>query len=43
VQATFHFKNASDFVLTAFQRFPGGDASGDPKAIEQFRSLFFRI
>ncbi len=43
VQATIHFKNASDFVLTAFQRFPGGDASGDPKAIEQFRSLFFRI
>lgn len=43
VQATFHFKNASDFVLTAFQRFPGGDASGDPKVIEQFRKLFFRI
>ncbi len=43
VQATFHFKNASDFVLTAFQRFPGGEASGDPKAIEKFRSLFFRI
>jgi uncharacterized protein (TIGR03083 family) len=43
VQATFHFNTASDFVLTAFQRFPGGDASGDPKVIEQFRKLFFRI
>jgi hypothetical protein len=43
VQATFHFKNASDFVLTAFQRFPGGEASGDPKVVEEFRSLFFRI
>ncbi len=43
VQATIHFKNASDFVLTAFQRFAGGEASGDPKAIQQFRNLFFRI
>lgn len=43
VHATFHFKNASDFVLTCFQRFPGGDASGDPKVIEQVRHVFFRI
>jgi uncharacterized protein (TIGR03083 family) len=43
VQATFHFKDPSDFVLTAFQRFPGGEASGDPKVIEEFRNLFFRI
>ncbi len=43
VQATFHFTNPSDFVLTAFQRFPGGEASGDPKVIQEFRSLFFRI
>ncbi len=43
VQAIFHFKNASDFVLTAFQRFPGGEASGDPKVIDEFRHLFFRI
>ncbi len=43
VQATFHFKNASDFVLTCFQRFPGGEASGDPQVIEQYRNLFFRI
>ena len=43
VQATFHFKDASDFVLTAFQRFPGGEASGDPRVIDQIRHLFFRI
>ncbi len=43
VQATFHFQGPSDFVLTAFQRFPGGEASGDPKVIDQFRHLFFRI
>ena len=33
----------SDFVLTAFQRFPGGSARGDDKVIETARSLFFRI
>jgi uncharacterized protein (TIGR03083 family) len=43
VQATFHFHNASDFVLTSFQRFPGGDTSGDPQVVEQIRHLFFRI
>ncbi len=43
VQAIFHFHHPSDFVLTSFQRFPGGDASGDPKVIEQVRHLFFRI
>ncbi len=43
VQAVFHFKNASDFVLTTFQRFPGGEASGDPKVIDQVRHMFFRI
>jgi uncharacterized protein (TIGR03083 family) len=43
VQAVFHFKNASDFVLTTFQRFPGGETSGDPKVIDQVRHLFFRI
>lgn len=41
--ATLHFKNASEFVLTCFQRFPGGQATGDPKAIEQYRNLFFKI
>jgi uncharacterized protein (TIGR03083 family) len=43
VQATFHFHHPSDFVLTAFQRFPGGDATGDPQIIDQVRHLFFRI
>jgi uncharacterized protein (TIGR03083 family) len=43
VQAMFHFKNPSDFVLTAFQRFPGGETSGDPKVIDKIRHLFFRI
>jgi uncharacterized protein (TIGR03083 family) len=43
VQATFHFKDASDFVLTTFQRFPGGETSGDAKVIDQVRHLFFRI
>jgi len=43
VQATFHFKDASDFVLTTFQRFPGGETSGDPKVVDQVRHMFFRI
>jgi hypothetical protein len=43
VQATFHFENPSDFVLTCYQRFPGGTTSGDPRVIEQIRHLFFRI
>jgi len=42
-EALFHFKDASDFVLTVFQRFPGGETSGDPKVIDQIRHLFFRI
>jgi uncharacterized protein (TIGR03083 family) len=33
----------SDFVLTAFQRFPGGSARGDDMVIETARKLFFRI
>jgi len=43
VQAVFHFKDASDFVLTAFQRFPGGETSGDPEVIDKVRHMFFRI
>jgi len=43
VQAIFHFKSASDFVLTTYQRFPGGETSGDPRVIDQIRHLFFRI
>jgi uncharacterized protein (TIGR03083 family) len=42
-QAQFHFKDASDFVLTTFQRFPGGGTTGDPEVIDQVRHLFFRI
>jgi uncharacterized protein (TIGR03083 family) len=33
----------SDFVLTSFQRFPGGAARGDPEEIDKIRSMFFRI
>jgi uncharacterized protein (TIGR03083 family) len=40
--AVFSF-DPSDFVLTAFQRFPGGAARGDPEVIERVRKLFFRI
>ncbi len=43
VKATFHYKSASDFVLTTFQRIQGGEATGDPKVVQQFRNLFFRI
>jgi hypothetical protein len=43
VQALFHFKDASDFVLTTFQRFPGGETTGDPKVIDTVRHMFFRI
>ena len=40
--AIFSF-DPSDFVLTAFQRFPGGAARGDDEVIDTVRSLFFRI
>jgi len=43
VHATFQFIHPSDFVLTTFQRFPGGVATGDQKVIDQIRHLFFRI
>jgi hypothetical protein len=43
VQAIFHFKDPSDFVLTTYQRFPGGETSGDPEVINQIRHLFFKI
>jgi uncharacterized protein (TIGR03083 family) len=42
-KALIHFKTASDFVLTTFQRVEGGEATGDPTVIETFRHLFFRI
>jgi hypothetical protein len=41
-QAVFTY-DPSDFVLTAFQRFPGGAARGDPEVIDKVRGLFFRI
>ena len=41
--AVFHFRDASEFVLTAFQRIQGGEATGDPAVIAKVRSLFFRI
>lgn len=41
--AAFHFRDASDFVLTTFQRMEGGEASGDPEVIAKARHLFFRI
>jgi uncharacterized protein (TIGR03083 family) len=41
-QALFRFE-PSDFVLSAFQRFPGGSASGDPDVINRVRGLFFTI
>jgi len=34
---------AADAVLSFFQRFPGGSASGDPEVIEAVRHLHFRF
>lgn len=42
-QAVFHFAHPSDMVLTTYQRFPGGEATGDPDVIEKARSVFFSI
>jgi len=41
-EAIFSF-DPSDFVLTAFQRYPGGAARGDQDVIDQARHLFFTI
>jgi len=41
-QAVFSF-DPSDFVLTAFQRFQGGEARGDPEVIQKVRNMFFTI
>ncbi len=43
VPAVFHFSHPSDLVLTAYQRFQGGEATGDPEVIKKVRSLYFRI
>jgi len=40
--AVFRY-DPSDFVLTAFQRFPGGAARGDYQIINKVRNLFFTI
>src|SRR5262249_3614184 len=39
--ASLHFRDPSDFVLTAFQRIEGGEASGDPQVVGQIRHLYF--
>ena len=41
--ALFKFNNAADAVLTFFQRFSGGSASGDPEVIDRVRMLHFRF
>jgi uncharacterized protein (TIGR03083 family) len=41
-EAVFSF-DPSDFVLSAYQRFPGGAARGDEQVINQVRRLFFTI
>ena len=43
VDALFVYNNAGDAVLSFFQRFPGGSASGDPDVIEAVRHLHFRF
>lgn len=42
VDTIFTFE-PSDFVLTAFQRYPGGSARGDYEKINKIRNLFFTI
>ena len=42
IDAIFDY-NPSDFVLTSFQRFPGGAVRGDQDVINKVRNLFFRI
>src|SRR3977135_2024124 len=39
--ALFHFDSVGDAVLTFFQRFPGGSATGDPDVIDAVRHLHF--
>ncbi len=41
--ATFHYRDASDFVLYTFGRIEAGEASGDPQVIDKIQHLFFRI
>lgn len=41
-EAVFNY-TPSEFVLSAFQRYPGGSARGDAGVINRIRSLFFTI
>jgi uncharacterized protein (TIGR03083 family) len=41
-QATFSF-DPNEFVLTVFQRIPGGQVTGDQALADRFRRLFFKI
>ena len=41
--ALIHFNGAADAVLTFFQRFPGGSASGDEEVINTIRRLHYRF
>jgi uncharacterized protein (TIGR03083 family) len=41
--ATFRYADASDFVLTSFQRGDYSTASGDPNAIATAQRLYFKI
>lgn len=41
--AVFHFRHPSDMVLTTYQRFQGGETTGDPAVIEKARNVFFKI
>lgn len=41
-EAVFSY-TPSEFVLTAFQRYPGGSARGDINVINRIRNLFFTI
>lgn len=41
--AVFHYKDASDFVLTTFGRTDASETSGDPQVIDKAKHLFFRI
>ncbi len=43
VQAVFHYRNASELVLTTYQRIEGGETSGDPEVIKKARTVFFSI
>jgi hypothetical protein len=42
-QAIFHYKHPSDMVLTTYQRFQGGERTGDPEVIGATNRIFFHI